>query len=496
MIERNLVYDHERVGIGLVPFPEEDANDGVPDPSTVGHALRGGPRRPARRSPTPTTLALVLWDPMENRVRRQRRQRLRARRPRPRQPAARPGRPRQLLRRQHLRHHGARRPRGPGAVRRASRPPTTGTAGALDLGALIAAERPPSVDYQDGAHPGAARPAEHARRRHRAGPPGHRRARSPSTSTPSRCRPARRSERRRRGARRRRSALVAVGRRLRRRRGVAALSGGVEPQRRRRVDAGLGPAGPGAAVQGGVRLEPRRARRPDRAPGRAGRSHLHDFFGNTTTDADSTADGLRRRRHDLPEPARHRRLLGAGAAPRRRAGDAHRVASPTTGPGPAWTRRRCEPYPAGPDDGRRRSHRRPQPSRSTVAAWHCGASPDLVGRRRPRARRTAPLGVRIAFPDCWDGEHLDSDDHRAPRGPQRRRRLPRRPPGADPAADLRGALPGRRATRPASSWPRAASHGVHADFLNAWDQAALEREVRVCLNGDKVCGVVSNRATG
>lgn len=38
--------------------------------------------------------------------------------------------------------------------------------------------------------------------------------------------------------------------------------------------------------------------------------------------------------------------------------------------------------------------------------------------------------------------------------------------------------------------------GVHADFLNAWDQEALEREVRVCLNGDNVCGVVSNRATG
>ena len=38
--------------------------------------------------------------------------------------------------------------------------------------------------------------------------------------------------------------------------------------------------------------------------------------------------------------------------------------------------------------------------------------------------------------------------------------------------------------------------GVHADFLNAWDQAALEREVRVCLNGEHVCGVVSNRATG
>ena len=31
-IERNLVYDHDRTGIGLVPFPEEDANDIPPPP--------------------------------------------------------------------------------------------------------------------------------------------------------------------------------------------------------------------------------------------------------------------------------------------------------------------------------------------------------------------------------------------------------------------------------------------------------------------------------
>jgi hypothetical protein len=38
--------------------------------------------------------------------------------------------------------------------------------------------------------------------------------------------------------------------------------------------------------------------------------------------------------------------------------------------------------------------------------------------------------------------------------------------------------------------------GVHADVVSAWAQAALEREVRVCLTRAKVCGVVSNRATG
>ena len=66
VIERNLVYDHERIGIGLVPFPEEDANDGVPPESDVGHPVRGDRRTSRPRSPTPRA-RLVLWDPMENR---------------------------------------------------------------------------------------------------------------------------------------------------------------------------------------------------------------------------------------------------------------------------------------------------------------------------------------------------------------------------------------------------------------------------------------------
>jgi hypothetical protein len=36
----------------------------------------------------------------------------------------------------------------------------------------------------------------------------------------------------------------------------------------------------------------------------------------------------------------------------------------------------------------------------------------------------------------------------------------------------------------------------HADFVNAWDQSTLEREVHACLNLGNVCGVISNRATG
>jgi Right handed beta helix region len=67
VIERNRVYDHERTGIGLVPFPEEEANDGVPDPDTWDT-----PCEDVRDDPPavtdPAALSLVLWDPMENSV--------------------------------------------------------------------------------------------------------------------------------------------------------------------------------------------------------------------------------------------------------------------------------------------------------------------------------------------------------------------------------------------------------------------------------------------
>ena len=67
VVARNLVYDHERVGIGLVPFPEEEANDGVPDDSTWDT-----PCAEVRDDPPavtdPDALGLVLWDAMQNQV--------------------------------------------------------------------------------------------------------------------------------------------------------------------------------------------------------------------------------------------------------------------------------------------------------------------------------------------------------------------------------------------------------------------------------------------
>jgi hypothetical protein len=65
-IERNRVWGHERTGIGLVPFPEEDASD-VPPP--VEDDQRACADTLEDEPPDPDTVDSVLWQPRGNVVR-------------------------------------------------------------------------------------------------------------------------------------------------------------------------------------------------------------------------------------------------------------------------------------------------------------------------------------------------------------------------------------------------------------------------------------------
>jgi hypothetical protein len=272
--------------------------------------------------------------------------------------------------------------------------------------------------------------------------------------------------------------------------GVASVTGGGEPQAAA-VDAGLGPQGRVAQFKVECAWSHAAPDDPIVHPGAPGRSHLHDFFGNTATDADSTARGLLAGnttcQNQLDTAAYWAPALLQDGQPVTPTGA---VAYYRPGPGVAGAS--VQAYPAGlamvagdPTEAQQAV---------TIAAWHCGASPHLVAAP-PRCPRTAPLGVRIAFPDCWDGEHLDSDDHRSHVARSTGGRCPDDHPVAIPQLvfEVHYPVTGDPAGLELAS---GGVGGVHADFLNAWDQDTLEREVRVCLNGDKVCGVVSNRATG
>jgi hypothetical protein len=227
-------------------------------------------------------------------------------------------------------------------------------------------------------------------------------------------------------------------------------------------------------------------------PGIPGASHRHDFFGNTATDARSTAVGLRGSsttcQNQLDTAAYWAPALLADDTPVTPVGS---VAYYRAGPDMAPTSVRT--YPPGlmmvagdPSATEAQS--------LDVAAWHCGASP-VLHAAPPTCPATALLGVRIAFPDCWDGEHLDSTDHRSHVAYSEDGRCPADHPVPTPQLIFEVHYP---VTGDPAGLALASGGvlGVHADFLNAWDQDALEREVRGCLNLDHVCGVVSNRATG
>jgi hypothetical protein len=227
-------------------------------------------------------------------------------------------------------------------------------------------------------------------------------------------------------------------------------------------------------------------------PGRPGRSHLHDFFGATDVDAHSTAADLL----DSPTTCATKADTAAYWAPALLDGgepvEPLRLAA-YYGVGPGVDPAEVQPYPHGllaiAGDPTAAGPQVPE-----EAAWRCGSSPALHPEP-PTCPRGAPLGVRISFPDCWDGTRLDSPDHRE--------HLTRSGHGGCPSSHP-VPLPNLVVTISYPVWgdghelelASGGVHGLHADFVNSWDQAALEREVRVCLTRSNVCGIVSNRATG
>ncbi|MFN2589805.1 MAG: DUF1996 domain-containing protein, partial [Actinomycetota bacterium] len=125
--------------------------------------------------------------------------------------------------------------------------------------------------------------------------------------------------------------------------------------------------------------------------------------------------------------------------------------------------------------------------------WRCEIAgvPTGGGRGVPRCVPKTNLLVTFTFPDCWDGQNLDSGDHKshmayAEYGDDGLWVCPSTHPVPVPLISLnvRYLTPGGRGVRLASGSPWTA----HADFFNAWDQQELAALVRHCLNENRLCG--------
>ena len=102
------------------------------------------------------------------------------------------------------------------------------------------------------------------------------------------------------------------------------------------------------------------------------------------------------------------------------------------------------------------------------------------------------VNVSIDFPECWDGQRLDSPDHQAhmtfsvhPRG-EGPRVCPASHPVAVPAVQLHLRYPTRGG--PAVQLASGLEYTMHADFFNAWDPGGLADLVTNCIRANVGCG--------
>lgn len=227
-------------------------------------------------------------------------------------------------------------------------------------------------------------------------------------------------------------------------------------------------------------------------PGQPGMSHLHDFFGNVGVDAHTTVADLGE--HDTTcDQQLDRAAYWAPALYRDGIALTPVKSTAYYRPGVDVDPTTVLPYPEGlvmiaGNAGTKVT----QPV--SIVAWTCG-----TGIRRdavpPECGAGRNLRLLITFPDCWNGVDLDSPDHHAHIAYSSGGLCPRSHPVPVPQLQFSVEYPVSGPTEGLEL----ASGGLlsgHADFMNGWDQERLEREVRLCLHREVVCGITSGRKSG
>ena len=245
-------------------------------------------------------------------------------------------------------------------------------------------------------------------------------------------------------------------------------------------------------------------------PNHVAASHLHAFFGNTSTSAWSTRRSLLHASTTCTEPAD----TAAVWAPIIALGGAYRT--PTRersyyfGPSSETT---IEDLPA---DLRMvgGNAQATSPAENPAVTWSCGrGTPDVehpytCGPYRG-ASNADGLIARVDFPSCWDGERLAPDTASVhvvyPSARSCPADYPHRIPVVsvrvhtgvwDPCAGLRPCGPDDatddRIGLTLSSGPY---YTMHADFWNTWHQRTLDTLVDACVRGHENCGVLSPART-
>lgn len=219
-------------------------------------------------------------------------------------------------------------------------------------------------------------------------------------------------------------------------------------------------------------------------PGRPGLSHDHTFVGNTSTNAFSTVSSLRAARTTCSRS-------GDTAAYWMPTLVVNGIAVDPRGATIYYRRKTLAPvraFPAGLKMIAGNS-RATAPQDLHVTFWNCGVEAGMATTATvPTCPNDRAEGLRlhVNFPNCWDGRHLDSQDHQSHMAYSTRGQCPSTHPVPVPAISLIYRYP-----TTGGSAVELSSRGQfsgHADFFNGWRQATLASLVKNCLNALRHCG--------
>lgn len=228
------------------------------------------------------------------------------------------------------------------------------------------------------------------------------------------------------------------------------------------------------------------------APGEPGQSHLHVFFGNTTTDADSTIESLLEGETTCDQP----QDLAAYWAPALLRGP--QVLEPVKStayyrPGLEVDPTTVQPFPEGlMMVGGNAGATGEQPL--SIVAWSCGAGAERSATPI-ECHEGRNMRLIITFPDCWDGKHLDSENHHTHIAYSSGGVCPE----SHPVPILQLQFSVEYPVTGSVEGLMLSSGGVntgHADFMNAWVPEKLTSETELCIHRKVVCGVASGRRNG
>ena len=244
-------------------------------------------------------------------------------------------------------------------------------------------------------------------------------------------------------------------------------------------------------------------------PGQPGKSHLHQFFGNTKSDANSTYASLRTTGESTCNNKLNRSaywtpamLNGKGGVVRPDYYAIYYKRYPADSPKCKEQGKECRAIPRGLRYVF--GYDMAKPKEWASGYFNCdgpGAEPGHYDDI-PTAMSHCPIGARmgavISAPDCWNGKDLDSPNHRdhmayASWGNNGVYRCPATHPYVIPAFTIGAwyAVDADKATWRLSSddmMPGLVSGTtLHADWFGAWDDTVLDMWTNGCINKQLNC---------